>query len=67
MEIDCLTSRIILQKVASTNVSSAPKYVHLQVWPQKFSDGWAKFKEKVPESDPNQTVQTTCNSKFKFT
>ena len=26
-------------------------------------DGWAKYKEKVPDlSDPNQNVKTTCNS-----
>ena len=31
-------------------------------------DGWAKYKEKVPAaSDPNQNVETTCNSKLKFT
>ena len=31
-------------------------------------DGWAKFKEKVSDvSDPNQNVETTCNSKLKFT
>ena len=31
-------------------------------------DGWAKYKEKVPDvSDPNQNVETTCNSNFKFT
>ena len=31
-------------------------------------DGWAKCKEKVPDvSDPNQNVETTCNSKLKFT
>ena len=31
-------------------------------------DGWAKYKEKVPDmSDPNQNVETTCNSKLKFT
>ena len=30
-------------------------------------DGWAKCK-KVPDvSDPNQNVETTCNSKLKFT
>ena len=33
-----------------------------------LSDGWAKYKEKVPDvSDSNQNVETTCNSKFKFT
>ena len=31
-------------------------------------DGWAKYKEKVPDvSDANQNVETTCNSKLKFT
>ena len=31
-------------------------------------DGWAKYKEKVPDvSDPSQNVETTCNSKLKFT
>ena len=31
-------------------------------------DCWAKYKEKVPDvSDPNQNVETTCNSKLKFT
>ena len=33
-----------------------------------LSDGWAKYKEKVPDvSDPNQNVKATCNSKLKFT
>ena len=31
-------------------------------------DCWAKYKEKVPYvSDPNQNVDTTCNSRLKFT
>ena len=31
-------------------------------------DGWVKYKEKVPDvSDPNLNVETTCNSKLKFT
>ena len=31
-------------------------------------DGWAKYNEKVPDvSEPNQNVETTCNSKLKFT
>ena len=30
--------------------------------------GWAKYKEKVPDaSDPNQNIETTCNSKLTFT
>ena len=33
-----------------------------------LSDGWAKYKGKVPDvSDSNQNVETTCNSKLKFT
>ena len=40
-----------------------------QGWSLKFIyDGWAKCKEKVSDvSDPNQNVETTCNSKLKFT
>ena len=31
-------------------------------------DCWAKYKEKVPYvSDPNQDIDTTCNSRLKFT
>ena len=43
--------------------------MHLQGWSLKFiSDGRAKYKEKVPDvSDPNQNLETTCNSKLKFT
>ena len=40
----------------------------LKGWSLKFIDGWAKCKEKVPDvSDPNQNVETTCNSKLRFT
>ena len=32
-----------------------------------LSDGWAKYKEEVSDvSDPNQNVETACNSKLKF-
>ena len=57
------------RKLAATNASSAQEYAHLQGWSLKFiSDGWAKYKEKVPDvSDPNQNDETTCNSKLKFT
>ena len=31
-------------------------------------DDWEKYKEKVPNvSDPDQNVETMCNSKLKFT
>ena len=58
-------------KFASTNVNSAPQYMHLQGWhPHGLSssyDDWVKYKEKVPDvSDPNQNAKTTCNSKLKF-
>ena len=34
----------------------------------RLSDGGAKHKEKVPDvSDPNQNIETTCNSKLKLT
>ena len=56
-EMDYLTSRIILQKASSY------KY---QFW-TKVCDGWAKYKEKVPDmSDSNQKLETICNSKLKF-
>ena len=33
-----------------------------------LGDGWAKYKQKVPDlSDSNQNLETTCNSKRKFT
>ena len=51
--------------------SFAPKCVHRPVFKACLSssyDGWAKFKEKVPDvSDPSQNVETTCNSKLTFT
>ena len=49
---------------------SAPKYEH---FPRLVSQvhmmaGQNKCKEKVPHvSDPNLNVETTCNSKLKFT
>ena len=50
--------------------SSAPKYEH---FPRLVSQvhmmaGQNKYKEKVPDvSDPNQNVETICNSKLKLT
>ena len=71
LEMDCLTLRNFCRKFAATNVSSAPTYEHLPVFKAGLSssyDGWAKCKEKVRDvSDPNQNVETTCNSKLKFT
>ena len=43
------------RKIAATDVSSAPKYVMLQGWSLKLIDGWAEYKEKVPDmSDSSQ-------------
>ena len=69
LEMDFLTSRRLLQKICSYNVSSAPKYEHLlRLGLTSSYDGWAKCKEKVPDvSDYNKNVETTCNSKLKFT
>ena len=54
--------------LAATTVSSAPKYVLLQGWSLKFIYWLVKYKAKVPDvSDPNQNVETKCNSKLKFT
>ena len=53
-------------KSAATNVSSAPTYEHLPFFKAGLSgsyDGWAKYKEKVPDvSDPNQNVETRSYS-----
>ena len=33
-----------------------------------YDGGWTKYKEKVPVvSDPNHSVEATCNSNLKFT
>ena len=57
------------RKFTATNVSSAPKCVHLhKAGLSSLYDRWAKYKEKVPDVlDPNQNVEITCNSKLKFT
>ena len=51
----------------ATNISSASKRVFKAGLSSSY-DRWAKCKEIVADVlDPNQNVQTTCNSKFKFT
>ena len=69
LEMDCLTSKRLLQKNCSykcqfcTKVWASPK-----AGPSCSYDDWTKCKEKVPDvSDLNQNVKTTCNSKLKFT
>ena len=77
LEMDCRISRILLQKVYSykcqfcTKVcasSSSSISIVIKAGHSSSYDGWAKYKEKVPDVlDPNQNVETTCNSKLKFT
>ena len=72
LEIDCLASRRLCIKSAAKNVSSLHQSMSIfHGWSLKFIHmmaGQNKCKEKVPDvSDPNQYVETTCNSKLKFT
>ena len=71
LEMDLLTSKRLLQKICSYKCQfPAPKYEHfLRLASQvHVMAGQNKCKENVPDvSDPNQNVQTTCNSKLKFT
>ena len=58
----------ILQKAPATNISSVPKYAIFKAGLSSLSDGWTKYKEKVPDMlDSNQNVETTCNFKLKLT
>ena len=71
LEIDCLTSKRRLQKVCSYKYQfSAPKYEHLPrlVSQVHMMAGQNERKEKVSDvSDPNQIVETKCNSKLTCT
>ena len=69
LEIDCLTSRILLQKVCSYKYQFCTKAKEVfKAGLSSSYDGWAKCKEKVPDvSDPSQNVETTSHSKLKFT
>ena len=58
------------RKFAAKNVSSLHQSMSIfQGWSQiHVMAGQNKSKEKVPYvSDPNQSLETTCNSKLKFT
>ena len=69
LEMDCLTSRRLLQKFCSYKCQFCTKVrASSKAGLSSSYDGWVKCKEKVPDvSDPNQNVETTCNSKLKFT
>ena len=72
LEMDCLTSATLdaNRKLAASNkyqLCTKLKYV-LKTGLSSSYDGWAKCKEIGPDVvDPNQNVQTTCNSKLKLT
>ena len=71
LEMDYLTSARLSEKIYSKKCQFfAPKYEHFPrlVAQVHIMAGQNKCKEKVPNvSDPNQNVETTCNSKLKFT
>ena len=64
LEMDCLTLRILLQKVCSYKYQFCTKAKEVfKAGLSSSYDGWAKCKEKVPDvSDPNQNVETTNSS-----
>ena len=64
--MDCLTSRILLQIRLQLQMSVLHQSMCIfKAGLSSSYDCWAKYKEKVPDvSDPNQNVETTCNSKF---
>ena len=68
LEMDCLTSMIPLQNVFSYKCHFCSKVCATKAGLSSLYDCWAKYKEKVPYvSDPNQDIDTTCNSRLKFT
>ena len=65
LEMVYLTSRILLQLQMS--VLNQSMYIFKAGLLGSY-DGWAKYKEEAPDvSNPNRNVETTCNSKFRFT
>ena len=68
LEMDCLTSRIPLPKVSSYKYQFCTKVcVIFKAGLSSSNDGWAKFRQKVPDMwDSNQNLETIWNSKLKF-
>ena len=69
LEMDCLTSRRLLQKICCYKCQFCTKVrASSKAGLSSSYDGRAKCKEKLSDvSDPNQNVEVTCNSKLKFT
>ena len=67
LEIDFLTSRISLQIASSYKYQLHQSLCIFKAGLSNLSDGWAKYKQKVPDMlDFNQNLETTCISKIKF-
>ena len=68
LEMDFITSRILLQKTSTYNYQFCTKAcVSSRLVSQVQVMTKAKYKGKVPDmSDFNQNVETTCNSKLNF-
>ena len=66
--IDCPTSRILAESLLT---QMSVLHQSMRIFKAGLSssyDDWEKYNEKVPDvSDPNQNIETTCNSKLKFT
>ena len=64
----CLTLRIFCRKL---QLQISVLYQNMRIFKaglSSLSDGWTKYKEKVPDMlDSNQNVETTCNFKLKLT
>ena len=66
LKMDCMTSRILLQKVCSYKCQFCTKVCASSRLVSSSYDCWEKHKEKALDVlDPNQNVKTTCNSKLK--
>ena len=66
LEMDCLTSKRLLQKICSYECQFCIK-VSSKAGLLSSYDDWAKYKQKVHVLGPNQNAETTCNFKLKFT
>ena len=61
-----LTSRMLFQNVCSYKFQfCTPEYVHLQGWSLKY-DGWAKYKEKVPDMLKQHAIPNSSLHNLRF-
>ena len=66
--MDSLTSRILFAESFQQQISVLHQSMCIfKAGASSLSDGWAKYREKVPDVlDSNQNIETICNSKLKF-